>query len=151
VLQRISGKKIRLFRPPGGNADRTVEEIAAGYGLTTVYWDLFDSWLQRYDEATVLQKLLGGIKPGSIVLLHNGSNKTAPILEPFFEELTRQGYQLVTVSELLAEAAPGIQPPTEVEEAPELRDEEPAAPAAPETAPAHARADARPEGRAAAP
>ncbi len=97
----------------------------------------------------MLQKLLGGIKPGSIVLLHNGSNKTAPILEPFFEELTRQGYQLVTVSELLAEAAPGIQPPTEVEEAPELRDDDepegPAAPADPGTAPAHARADARPE------
>lgn len=149
VLQRISGKKIRLFRPPGGNADRTVEEIAVGYGFTTVYWELFDSWLQKYDEATVLQKLLGGIKPGSIVLLHNGSNKTAPILEPFFEELTRQGYQLVTVSELLAEAAPGIQPPTEVEEAPELRDDDepegPAAPADPGTAPAHARADARPE------
>ncbi|NLC57434.1 MAG: polysaccharide deacetylase family protein [Armatimonadetes bacterium] len=123
VLRRITGKAVDLFRPPGGHADAKVGEICARYGFTTVYWDVFDSWLQKYDEATVLRQLVQSVKPGSIVLLHNGSNKTAGIVEPLLEELTRQGYQFVTVSELLSERTPGVEPPTEAPDAPEIRDD----------------------------
>lgn len=129
VLRRITGKSVELFRPPGGNTDLSVSEVCSRYGLTTVFWDVFDSWLQKYDEATVLTRLIAGIKPGSIILLHNGTNKTARIVEPLLEELTRQGYQMVTVSELLASRTPGVTPPTDAQEAPELHDDPPATPA----------------------
>ncbi|MDH7568130.1 MAG: polysaccharide deacetylase family protein [Armatimonadota bacterium] len=126
ALRRITGRSVELFRPPGGNADRAVAEVCAEYGFTTVFWDVFDSWLQKYDHATVLSKLVSGVKPGSIVLLHNGNNKTARIVEPFLEEISRQGYQMVTVSELLASRMPGVAPPTDAPDAPELKDDEPA-------------------------
>lgn len=131
VLRRIAGRAPELFRPPGGNIDGEVGDICASYGFTTVYWDVFDSWLQQYDEQTVLTKLVNAIKPGAIVLLHNGNNKTARIVEPLVEELAREGYQMVTVSELLASATPGAVAPVNVHEAPELRDDDANVPAAP--------------------
>ncbi|MBI3948529.1 MAG: polysaccharide deacetylase family protein [Armatimonadetes bacterium] len=125
VLRRLTGRAVTLFRPPGGNVDVRVAETCAEYGFTSVYWDQFDSWLQKHDEATVLTKLVAGVRPGSIILLHNGNNKTSRIVEPFLEEMSRQGYRMVTVSELLSHRAPGSTPPSDALEAPELADPAP--------------------------
>jgi peptidoglycan/xylan/chitin deacetylase (PgdA/CDA1 family) len=41
------------------------------------------------------------VKPGSIVLFHNNGKHTAEALEPIINELKRQGYEIVPISQLL--------------------------------------------------
>lgn len=41
------------------------------------------------------------LAPGSIILLHNSAQYTAESMEKIIQNIQKQGYQLVTTSELL--------------------------------------------------
>ena len=61
-----------LLRPPYGRWDEDVLAVCAELGYHLVLWDV-DSRDWEYDcPKTVLKKALTGLKPGSIVLFHDG-------------------------------------------------------------------------------
>jgi peptidoglycan/xylan/chitin deacetylase (PgdA/CDA1 family) len=47
--------------------------------------------------------ILSMVQPGSIIACHDRREWTAPMLQKVLPELTRRGYRVVTVSELLKE------------------------------------------------
>ena len=53
------------------------------------------------DEIT--QRVLKGVKPGSIVLFHNAAEHTPEALAGIIESLQADGYEFVPISELLLE------------------------------------------------
>lgn len=93
-----------LLRVPMGSRDDRVLQILKDLGYRSVYWDI-DSWdaisRKRMTSAKIEERVLGMIRNGSIVLMHCGSRPTADALDSMLQKLIAQGYEQVTVGELL--------------------------------------------------
>ena len=99
-----------FFRPPFGLVDRRVADIAAELGYAIVNWtvDTLD-WLHRNSDH-VYNVVMNSAREGSIILLHDIHATTAAAMERVIPGLIARGFQLVTVSELLAHRHGGHQP-----------------------------------------
>jgi peptidoglycan-N-acetylglucosamine deacetylase len=104
-------KRLALFRFPFGACDEKSLEAVANLGLTAVQWDVSsgDPAFGLSSERMV-RDVLAAVHPGSIVLFHaNGRGwHTQSALPAIVEGLKAQGYQFVTVSELLAAGEPVV-------------------------------------------
>ena len=104
VLERMTGRRITLFRPPYAEADRRVARVADSLGLTTILFDLASG---DPDTAISAQRLADYVssraRGGSIVVMHvNGRGwHTAEALPDIIRRLRQRGFKLVTVPALL--------------------------------------------------
>jgi peptidoglycan/xylan/chitin deacetylase (PgdA/CDA1 family) len=101
LLIKLTGEKPHLFRPPGGVYDRAVIAEARKKEYTIVLWSV-DSrdWASSGEQ--ILRTIVENTRPGSIILLHDGLVvPTALILPKVIDQLREQGYEFVTVAELL--------------------------------------------------
>ena len=70
-LERLTGRRPTLFRPPYGVRWFSLWPLLRERGLTMVMWNdrAYDG---RYDADGVARAALSGLRPGAIVLLHDG-------------------------------------------------------------------------------
>lgn len=106
TIYGITGYAPVLFRPVEGQyTDEMIDAISkAGYKVVMWSWhlDTFD-W-KRPGTKKIVETVLDGVEPGSVVLLHDGGGnreQTVAALEEILPELQKQGYKFVTISELL--------------------------------------------------
>lgn len=99
----------RLFRFPYGRCTRDSLRVVEEDGLISVQWDVAsgDPSTQQTPER-MAQQVLRQLKPGSIVVFHaNGRGRhTAGALPKIISQLRAQGYEFLTVSELLTSGHP---------------------------------------------
>ena len=105
IIQRITGKRTRLYRPPGGTLNNGLDNRAKGLGYAVVMWshDTFD-WRQP-PASTIVQRAIASPNPGNIVLMHDGGgprNATVAALPQILNNLQQKGYRFVTIQELMA-------------------------------------------------
>lgn len=99
-----------LFRPPRGQFDREAADAVRSTGLTTVGWDVCVErhLAQSPDDAHAVTAMLDRVRPGSIVLAHDGGvpdrQRTMAVLPALLEGLRARGFAIVTVGELLRDA-----------------------------------------------
>lgn len=97
--------RISYFRPPGGNINAAEVRMAEQHGLRTVLWSIDPrDWEPGSTPGRIVSKVLTGLKPGAIVVLHDGKKQTLAALPVLIRRLKEEGWQLVTVSQLLAGA-----------------------------------------------
>jgi peptidoglycan/xylan/chitin deacetylase (PgdA/CDA1 family) len=99
----VSAPKPVLFRPPGGAYNDNVLAEAQKRGYTTVLWSIDPGDWRRPSVAQVVDGVMKHVEPGSIVLLHDGQYPlpTPEAIGIIIDKLREQGYDIVTVSELL--------------------------------------------------
>jgi len=110
-LERAVGERPRLVRPPyGGDAGRTAREAGRlGLGPVVLWTVLGFDWEDGEHAGSISARVLEEAQPGAIVCLHDGDRKdpavprdaTVAALPAIVQGLRRDGYELVTVSELL--------------------------------------------------
>ena len=109
VIRAYAGVRARLLRPPDGSLDPRVLRLVRRSGLVTVLWSVdTDDWT-RPGGARILQRALAGVRPGAILLLHDGGGDRAETVQAvprLVRALRARGYRLVTVPRLLALAPP---------------------------------------------
>lgn len=94
---------VPFFRPPTGTYDQKTLEVAAEKGFKyVVLWDVDPKDWQGTSAEVIRSTVLTQAKPGSIVLLHVGAPHTAEALPGIIEGLRAKGYELVSLSTLLA-------------------------------------------------
>lgn len=103
VLQRAGAPRPTLFRPPYGKKLVGLPRAVERNGQRMIMWDTGDP--PDRDPAIYARKVLEQVRPGSIVLIHpmyprEGTERAA--LPLILDGLTKRGYRMVTVSELLA-------------------------------------------------
>ena len=104
AIRRATGVRPCLFRPPYGLLDRRLRRAAASLRMTTVEWDVDTSDWAGLRPRQIAHHVLRAIRPGSIVLLHDGGGvrvRTVRALPHILRGLSRRGYRPVTVSRLL--------------------------------------------------
>jgi peptidoglycan/xylan/chitin deacetylase (PgdA/CDA1 family) len=101
---------MRLFRFPFGSCSPAAVAAANAAGSVIIQWDVVSGDPDGTSAATIQKSVLGGARPGSIVVMHaNGrGTHTAEALRTIVPKLRGEGYRFVTVPELLAVGKPVI-------------------------------------------
>lgn len=107
AIQKITGHKPTLMRPPQGRTDETVTDVSRDLGLAQVLWSITAKDYSTTDTALIRQRVLDQAHKDGIILLHDIYDGTVPAVPGIIDELKRQGYTFVTVPELLAPATAG--------------------------------------------
>lgn len=97
VIQEVSGVRPGLMRLPGGNKNSTV---LAAVNMPIVLWSIDTRDWQTRNANKTESAILGHVKDGDIVLMHELYTQTADATEAIVPKLAAQGFQFVTVSEL---------------------------------------------------
>ncbi|BCV23937.1 MAG TPA: polysaccharide deacetylase family protein [Firmicutes bacterium] len=101
LLEKLTQKKPALFAPPYGEWDERVVSTAGELGYPTIMWSLDTVDWERPPAEVIVERVLAGIQPGGIVLMHP-TQPTVEALPQILKGLKKKGLQPVTVSELLA-------------------------------------------------
>ncbi len=96
AVKKITGKAPTIVRAPGGSVNSRVKSIV-GYPLVNWSVDTLD-WKNSSGVVSIVKN---NVKDGSIVLMHDLYGTTAAATEVLVPWLVNQGYQLVTVTELM--------------------------------------------------
>jgi len=105
----------RLMRPPYGDQSLASHLAARRLGYRVIAWSVVGADWAGDDGATIAARVLAGLRPGAIVLLHDslcsyaaeGHRDRGPVRAAVAEVLAaRPGWRFVTVPELLAGGPP---------------------------------------------
>ena len=96
-VKKVIGINPVVMRPPGGS---TSSNIKSWVRMPSIIWSIDTLDWKTRDSASTQKAVLNHIKDGDIVLMHDLYKATATASQTIIPELTRRGYQLVTVSEL---------------------------------------------------
>lgn len=102
AIEKHTGIKTVLFRPPGGFLNNGLVAEAHAQQQVTVLWSVDDIYHGTVDQ--VVQNVLQNATSGGIVLMHDGGGDrslTIKALPQVIFQLRQQGYQLVTIPQLL--------------------------------------------------
>jgi|GEM_PF-195041 len=97
----IGEPECKVFRPPFGDYNESVIETCEDAGYYVIQWDVDSLDWKELSAQEIQARVLERVKPGSIVLMHNNGAHTAEALPGILEALSGDGYQFVTVPELI--------------------------------------------------
>lgn len=112
VIFKTLGIKPHLYRPPHGKKTPWELDEVKDQKMIEVTWDVAAPELNKTSAVSLADKIVGKVKPGKIILLHDGygtshntskANKslTVEALPLIIEKLQAEGYSFATVPELL--------------------------------------------------
>jgi peptidoglycan/xylan/chitin deacetylase (PgdA/CDA1 family) len=105
-VERLTGQRPTLMRPPQGRTDEKVSKVCKELGLAQVLWSDTASDYATTDTALITKRILKDASRDGIILLHDLYDGTVPAVPGIIDALRAQGYTFVTVPELLAPATP---------------------------------------------
>ncbi|MFF4210451.1 polysaccharide deacetylase family protein [Streptomyces sp. NPDC001796] len=111
AIEKLTGHRPTLMRPPQGRTDDTVHRICRELGLAEVLWSVTAKDYMTYDPAVIEKRVLDQASRDGIILLHDLYPGTVPAVPGIIDALKERGYVFVTVPQLLA---PGKAQPGEV-------------------------------------
>lgn len=111
-IARAAGVCPALFRPPNGFHTPWQLRAVSQHGMRTVTWDVQPSDWKRPPGDVLVRRVASSVRPGSIILLHDGEDTrsrtdrsaTLEALPQIIEALRAQGYRFVRLDELLGTA-----------------------------------------------
>lgn len=101
AIEKITGKKVELFRAPYGDYDDLLIDTAKSLGLFTIQWDVDSLDWKDLSATEIKERVLKRAKNGSIVLFHNQGLHTAEALTDIILTLKERGYEFVPIGELI--------------------------------------------------
>ncbi|MFZ5968999.1 MAG: polysaccharide deacetylase family sporulation protein PdaB [Bacillota bacterium] len=100
-IEKITGKKSTLFRPPFGDYNNQLIETAKENGYYTIQWDVDSLDWKELGAQPVVDRVTRNVKKGSIVLFHNNAKYVLQYLPLVIERLQAEGYEIVPISQLI--------------------------------------------------
>ena len=101
IVYAATGSKIKLFRFPSGDYNEDALEYVRSLGYECIQWDVDSIDYKESGAEVEYNRVMKNIKEGSIVLFHNNAKYTPQNLKRFIQELSDEGYEFVTISELI--------------------------------------------------
>lgn len=96
-VKNATGKTPALVRTPGGAVDSKVEKAV---GKPIILWSIDTRDWETQNRDKTINAVMGNVKDGDIILMHDIYEPTKDAACTLIVKLKREGYQLVTVSEM---------------------------------------------------
>ncbi|NEB76341.1 polysaccharide deacetylase family protein [Streptomyces sp. SID14478] len=109
AVEKLTGKRPTLMRPPQGRTNDHVGALAKKEGLAQILWDVTCKDYTTDDSALIQKRAVAQTRRDSIILLHDIYKGTVPAVPGIIDALKQKGFVFVTVPQLLApgKAEPG--------------------------------------------
>jgi peptidoglycan/xylan/chitin deacetylase (PgdA/CDA1 family) len=111
AVAAVTGARSPLYRPPNGLRTPPMARAAYREQLTLETWSLHSHDVVAPDPERIARRVLGRIRPGDIVLMHDGHERpgrhrpaSSLALPQILEGLRARGLESVTVTELIQPA-----------------------------------------------
>lgn len=119
AVQTVLGVTPVWFRPPGGSMSATVRRESRLAHLRVAMWTIDPRDWERPPARTIARHILDRIKPGSVVLMHDGGgdrSQSVAALQLVIAGLKARGYEMVSLSRLkgLPERTAPAEPPADL-------------------------------------
>ena len=104
LIYSTVGIRPKLFRPPRGANNADVENAAREMGYSVVLWSVDTLDWKNTPPKDILDTVGRSVHGGDIILMHDytsGKNTTCDALSLIIPRLLEEGYEFVTVSELI--------------------------------------------------
>lgn len=89
-----------FLRPPGGFSSDAVRQVAQARGLAILHWSVDPHDWEIHNEQAIEKAVMEQVKDGDIILLHDMTTASVEAALDIVDELLKQDYEFVTVSEL---------------------------------------------------
>ena len=101
AIEKITGKKVTLFRPPYGDYNNLLIDTCKELSLYPIQWDVDSLDWKNLSATEIALRIVNGAKNGSIILCHNNGLHTAEALPMIFSTLKNRGFSFVPIGELI--------------------------------------------------
>jgi peptidoglycan/xylan/chitin deacetylase (PgdA/CDA1 family) len=108
ALARSTGGPVFLFRPPYGGHNATIDGIVRAHGLLQILWTVDSADSLGADYAQIERNVIGGLRPGAIILMHENHGQTVRALLNIFAALRSRHLRAVSVPQLLTDDPPSV-------------------------------------------
>ena len=98
ALTKVLGSSSKLMRPPYG---AITDDIRNSLDLSFIMWNVDSLDWKSKNEAAILTEIQREVKNGSIILMHDIHAETVNALPKVIDYLKGQGYDFVTIPDLL--------------------------------------------------
>ena len=98
LLCTVDGKTRHLLRAPFGKLNELVKECSC---TPIIDWTIDTLDWTKIDETEIFQQVYAGLFDGALVLMHDGYGYTVSALKRLLPALKADGYQVVSVSQLI--------------------------------------------------
>jgi|KBSMisStandDraft_5_1062788.scaffolds.fasta_scaffold100922_3 peptidoglycan/xylan/chitin deacetylase (PgdA/CDA1 family) len=109
LVVRATGVQPHFFRPPYGATGPAVNRLGRSLGLIPVLWSVDSRDWQLPGTRAIVRRVLANVRPGAIVLMHDGGGdrrETLRALPAILRALKHRHFQVVTLSRMFASAPP---------------------------------------------
>jgi peptidoglycan/xylan/chitin deacetylase (PgdA/CDA1 family) len=109
LVARATGVQPHFFRPPYGATGPAVNRLGRSLGLIPVLWSVDSRDWQLPGTKAIVRRVLANVRPGAIVLMHDGGGdrqETLRALPAILRALHRRHLKVVTLSRLFAKTPP---------------------------------------------
>lgn len=100
VVARLTGLRMRLYRPPFGVTNPPIARAVKNLGLIPVGWSVRSLDTVTKDTDRVVDRVMRGLRGGDVILLHDRLENSEELLEKLLTALRTQHYTTATVDEL---------------------------------------------------
>ena len=101
LIRKLTGQDCVLYRPPGGGYSKYSLKVASKAGYHMVLWTVLTKDVEGASAGAMHDHILHSASDGGIILMHSGIASTVEMLPQVIEDLRREGYHFVTVSQLV--------------------------------------------------
>lgn len=100
-IENITGVSPKLVRAPSGDYDNKSIEVSESLNMKMIQWDCDSLDWKKLSVEEMYNRVINNVQNGSIILFHNGVENTPKALDKILTKLEKDGYEFVTVSDLI--------------------------------------------------
>jgi polysaccharide deacetylase family sporulation protein PdaB len=101
AIEKITGERPTLFRPPFGAYSNSLIETCEINGYHVIQWNVDSLDWKEITTEQIVDRVTRNVKPGSIVLFHNNAEHVEDYLPAILDKLKSEGYIIVPVGQLI--------------------------------------------------
>lgn len=100
-IESAGAPRPTLFRPPYGDYNNSVVESTNELKMHCIQWDVDSLDWKDPTPDDMVKRIKSKIKPGSIILMHNGAKNTPEALPRIIDTIKAEGYEIVPISQII--------------------------------------------------
>lgn len=105
IAERITGKKLKFFRPPYGVTTPVLAKAIHTLGFATIGWNIRSLDTIVKDPSRLLDRISQRLRSGGVLLLHDTAPVTQQSLQTIIDRISQQGYYFARLDQLIQKEA----------------------------------------------